>query len=492
MSSHTSGTSKYQNNELAPLVDGIMRSNSARLSDHEVYDDEDIVSYRANTSKTRRWIALVGLTGLLVGMSMIIHSTLEDRRRHHEQAQEIVIAETRPVNPSGMEPEELPVPYRPMCKYYYHPEHHEETSTTATGETESLTLPRIIQTSMGNPSKPWSNVPCVRATNPEHVELNQYGAPDAILQVHFDDNNDLDFPPILGFGGAFTEASALNFQRLQPVGREAVLELLFGKTGLGYALGRVPIHSCDFTVESYSFAEIPEDLELLHFDKTLQHDVDAGMIDMIRGAQKKNQESWNDTNTDQRSLLRLFASPWSPPNWMKKPTWEDTPGAAHASKMTYSAFPNCLREGVGPDSQYAAAWAMYFSKYISAYAKYGIDFWAVTVQNEPEFAAPWEACAYTAANMTDFVAYHLGPTLAKHHPNVTILAFDHNKDHVVKWMEIMLNASDVLEDDETDDDDVAAVDVDKDTSRQSELPMSGDMAVPYIGGVAYHWYAGGK
>jgi glucosylceramidase len=489
MSSINSGSSKYQNNELAPLVDGIMRNNSAPLSDHEVEDEDDGFSSWTRASRNRRWVALLGLTGLIVGVSMAIHSILDDRRRHHQETQEIVIAETPPVNPAGIEPDELPVPYRPMCKYYY--TNYKETSTTTnTGETESLTLPRIIQTSMGNPSKPWSNVPCVRASNPEHVELNAYGAPDAILQVHFDD--DLSFPPILGFGGAFTEASALNFQRLQPVGREAVLELLFGKTGLGYALGRVPIHSCDFTVESYSFADVSEDLELLHFDKTLKHDVDAGMIDMILGAQRKFQESWNDTKTDQSSLLRMFASPWSPPNWMKKPTWEDTPGAAHASKMTYSAFPNCLREGVGPDSQYAAAWALYFSKYISAYSKYGIDFWAVTVQNEPEFAAPWEACAYTAANMTDFVAYHLGPTLAKHHPNVTILAFDHNKDHVVKWMEIMLNASDIVDDDASDDDDVATVDAENVTSRQSELPMSGDLAVPYIGGVAYHWYAGGK
>ena len=50
----------------------------------------------------------------------------------------------------------------------------------------------------------------------------------------------------------------------------------------------------------------------------------------------------------------------------------------------------------------------------------GIPLWAITVQNEPEFAAPWEACAYSAKAEGDFVAYHLGPQLHEDHPDVQI------------------------------------------------------------------------
>jgi glucosylceramidase len=101
---------------------------------------------------------------------------------------------------------------------------------------------------------------------------------------------------------------------------------------------------------------------------------------------------------------------------MKLPTWEDPKGAEHASKMTYSAQPVCLRDGVGPDSKYARAWALYFSKFVTAYKNLGLPMWAVTVQNEPEFPAPWEACSYTPETQQDFVRFHLGPRLREDQP----------------------------------------------------------------------------
>ena len=85
--------------------------------------------------------------------------------------------------------------------------------------------------------------------------------------------------------------------------------------------------------------------------------------------------------------------------------------------------------------------------------------WAVTVQNEPEFPAPWEACSYTPKVEADFLAYHLGPQLAQDHPDVQIFMFDHNKDHVIAWANAILN----------------------ETHPSSQ----------YVSGTAYHWYAGG-
>ena len=64
--------------------------------------------------------------------------------------------------------------------------------------------------------------------------------------------------------------------------------------------------------------------------------------------------------------MRIIASPWSPPSWMKEPTEEDAKGASHAENMTGSAEPVCIRDGVGSDSKYAKAWALFFSKFISA------------------------------------------------------------------------------------------------------------------------------
>ena len=158
---------------------------------------------------------------------------------------------------------------------------------------------------------------------------------------------------------------------------------------------------------------------------------------------------------------------------MKRPMWSDPKHAEHSNSMTGSATPNCIRDGVGPDSQYAAAWALYFSKYITAYQEqHNLPLWAVTVQNEPEFPAPWEACAYSPTNMTDFVAYHLGPVLQRDHPHVKILGFDHNKDHINHWTMTMLNG--------TDD------------NPESDVVESSAIAAQYLAGTAYHWYAGGE
>ena len=201
-----------------------------------------------------------------------------------------------------------------------------------------------------------------------------------------------------------------------------------------HSAGRVPLNSCDFSVESYTFDEVNDDFDLKHFDMNVTHDAQKdGMIDMILRATAVFNAAWNNTDINTEEVkdgdFKMFASPWSPPSWMKAPhSWKDKDaGVVHASGMTGSAQPSCLREGTGKDSKYAKAWALYFSKFISAYKAYGVPLEAVIVQNEPEFPAPWEACSYTPETEADFVGYHLGPQLEKDHPDVKIFMFDHNK-----------------------------------------------------------------
>ena len=141
----------------------------------------------------------------------------------------------------------------------------------------------------------------------------------------------------------------------------------------------------------------------------------AGMIPMILDAQARVAKRGYE--------LKMFASPWSPPAWMKLPV----EGATPARSMLTSATPN------GLDPKHSRAWANYFSRFIAAYRKQGIDLWGVTVQNEPEAAVGWEACLWTPQFMMEFVRDHLGPVLRKEQPEVKIIGFDHNKDHVHIW-----------------------------------------------------------
>jgi glucosylceramidase len=404
-----------------------------------------------NTDNSKKYGIGLLAVGALFGILVVVVSTAVGRDSS---------SSTRPVRTPEAD---STVSFRPVCEYY-------DTGNTGTSSTAKSV--RRIQTSMQEPSQQWSPQPCYQAdsgttssgfwpfqkTTVSPAKLNAYKMPDAILKVNFSSApfSDRD-TAILGFGGAFTEAAALNYNSLPEKAKDAAMELLFGETGLGYSLGRVHINSCDFSVESYSFDDVDGDFKLHAFDTGVNHDVRSGMVDMALRATAVFRQGWGNEKGD--GNLLMYASPWSPPAWMKSPTWEDDENATHAAKMTYSAQPSCLREGVGPDSRYAAAWALYFSKFLTAYEDLGLPLWAVTVQNEPEFPAPWEACSYTPQTQQDFVANHLGPILRRDHPDTKIFVFDHNKDHVNTWVDTLLNHT--------------------------------SAAAEYISGTAYHWYAGG-
>jgi len=172
------------------------------------------------------------------------------------------------------------------------------------------------------------------------------------------------------------------------------------------------------------------DFELEHFDTGVTHDTQA-MIPLLKAAQEVLHKNGRQ--------LKLLATPWSPPAWMK------TNG-----KMDGSGRP-------GLKDNCKAVWAKYFSKWIDAYKAQGISVWAVTPQNEPENLARWEACVYNPEQEMEFIAGQLGPVLKEDHPEVKILVFDHNKDHVFKWAEAL---------------------------------HANPAAEQFAHGVAFHWYTG--
>ena len=100
----------------------------------------------------------------------------------------------------------------------------------------------------------------------------------------------------------------------------------------------------------------------------------------------------------------------------------------------------------------------YFAKWITAYEAQGVPVWGVTVQNEPEATQPWESCIYTPEQTRDFVAEHLGPALEEAHPDVKILGYDHNKDHIEEWADALLSPD--------------------------------SASAKYMDGIAFHWYSG--
>jgi len=132
-----------------------------------------------------------------------------------------------------------------------------------------------------------------------------------------------------------------------------------------FSLGRTHINSCDFSLASYSHDDIEDDLDLSNFDNLVSHDLNNGMIDMMLAAIATRVKSYPNEEG-----MKIVASPWSPPAWMKAPRTYDDKNASHATNMTGSAQPVCLKDGVEKDSLYAKSWALFFSKWLDA-CEYG-------------------------------------------------------------------------------------------------------------------------
>ena len=208
------------------------------------------------------------------------------------------------------------------------------------------------------------------------------------------------FQVIEGFGGAFTEAAAVTWLGLSPARREEVLRAYFeASEGHGYSLCRVHMGSCDFALGNYAHVETPGDLALASF--SIARDQQA-LIPFIKAAQGVAGRP-----------IKLLASPWSPPAWMK------TSGQ--------------MNQGGSLKVQCRSAWARCYVRFIEAYAEEGIPIWGVSVQNEPLATQPWDSCLYTAEEERDFVRDHLGPALAAAGlGHIKIVIWDHNRDLMVE------------------------------------------------------------
>ncbi|MDR1190221.1 MAG: hypothetical protein LBK60_00970 [Verrucomicrobiales bacterium] len=234
---------------------------------------------------------------------------------------------------------------------------------------------------------------------------------------------EIKFQEITGFGGAITEAAHDTLARLAPANQRKILELYFDKErGLGYELIRTHINSCDFALGNYAYAAAG-DRELAAFD--LSRDVN-GMFKTILAAQ-----SIGGNN------VKVLASPWSPPAWMK------TNGEMnHGGKLR----DDCQR-----------LWAEYLAKYLVETRRLGINVRYLTVQNEPNATQQWDSCVYAADDEAEFVKRHLAPVFRERGIDTKVLVWDHNKERVFE------RATDIFADAETRE---------------------------FVWGVAFHWYSG--
>jgi glucosylceramidase len=115
--------------------------------------------------------------------------------------------------------------------------------------------------------------------------------------------------------------------------------------------------------------------------------------------------------------LHLWASPWTPPTWMK--TGSGSVNGTSCAFMDGNNFDGgCMQAGTNNDN--LKALALYLSKWVTAYAGAGITVEAIHPQNEPNYSTPYSSCLWTSALYDQFIASYLGPTMATNNPTTQI------------------------------------------------------------------------
>jgi glucosylceramidase len=194
------------------------------------------------------------------------------------------------------------------------------------------------------------------------------------------------FQSIDGFGFTLTGGSAQLIQQLEPAKRAALLQELFGKNGISVLRIGVGATDLDATVFSYE-------------DKPKKFSLDPSKADLIPVLQQIIAIN---------PAIKLMATPWSPPTWMKD---------------------NGESKGGSLLEKHYTTYANYLATYIEKMANEGITIWALTPQNEPLHPGNNPSMYMSSQMQANFIKTALGPVFKKRKITTKIIVYDHNCDH---------------------------------------------------------------
>jgi glucosylceramidase len=209
-----------------------------------------------------------------------------------------------------------------------------------------------------------------------------------------------------GFGGAFNELgwTVLTSAALQ----EEAIKLLFSATdGANLTWGRIPMGASDYAKDRYTCDDTGTDVEAASGDAnrpaadtalanfSLERDGEA-LIPYIKAAQALKPE------------LRFWASPWTPPVWMKTGFKTNSGGDSNSTATRPSYFDGGSMKS---DAAILTAYAGYYTKFVTGYKEQDINIEIVSPQNEPGYDQNYPSCLWDSATYTSFVGQYLGPAM---------------------------------------------------------------------------------
>lgn len=246
--------------------------------------------------------------------------------------------------------------------------------------------------------------------SPEIEVVTTYGDQSQLLKVkeninfyvdsEVDDNTivlkeEKKYQVIEGFGGALTQSTAYLIYNHPE--KEEILNELFSEDGLGLNFLRLPFGASDFSLEWYSYDDVPGDIELESF--SIEKD-EMYTIPILKEILRINPD------------IKIIGSPWSAPGWMKS-------GNTFGKMDLAGGFLN---------PEYYDLYAQYLVKIAQAYNEHGITFHSITLQNEPLHYSANYPCMYMDSDHQRELLKILGPKLDHAGLDLQILLYDHNWD----------------------------------------------------------------
>jgi glucosylceramidase len=206
------------------------------------------------------------------------------------------------------------------------------------------------------------------------------------------------YQTINAFGGCFNEIGARALKAVDTSLSNSVMKELFDTvTGCKFNICRMPIGASDFAVQTstlnrwYSLDDTVNDTDMK--DINIRRD-EIYLIPYIKSAMVY------------RPNLKIWASPWSPPIWMKV---NDAVGAEDLANGDFIQ-----------SSTYLKAYALYLAKAVNLFQAAGINLYGLSVQNEPYTDQAYPCCLWTAAQIRDFIKLYVGPTFVADKVNCEI------------------------------------------------------------------------
>jgi glucosylceramidase len=208
-----------------------------------------------------------------------------------------------------------------------------------------------------------------------------------------------------GFGGAFNELG-WSFLTSADMQTQAVTLLFSSTDGAHFVWGRVPMGASDYATSRYTYDDTGTDVtpnatesnrpaadtSLSNF--SLDRDGQR-LIPFIKAAQAVNPS------------LRFWASPWTPPLWMKTGYKKDNGSGGTVRKPSFYDGGNMINSAAN-----LTAYAQYFTRFVQGYKAQGINIEIVSPQNEPNYDQNYPSCLWDKATYTTWIGTYLGPAMS--------------------------------------------------------------------------------